>query len=335
LARIFRFHLKGDLPEMDLPRLCEGIAGFPHLDSDCGDVEAAVRAAKRSARRAGRAMTDADLEAAVFSSDPIDAVHLYRIAIHEAGHAIAAVALDDAKRFEIGTDADGPDARLRARPGGGPTKGTGFDGTSGPDDDALVQAPGGVTEPDTAPDTGQVTGQDTGQDSGQDTSRLPVQFITIRARGTLGGFVRYRTDDSPSVPPRRIILARVAGSLAGRAAEIVALGEADGGSGGSRNSDLASATQLLGELAARHGLGREGSLHWHAKGDRTAAIPESLKPAIEADLQEQMARVETIMRANRDLLVELAERLMTAKTMDAATFARDFAGRVKREEMKE
>jgi ATP-dependent Zn protease len=127
----------------------------------------------------------------------------------------------------------------------------------------------------------------------------------------------------------------LAASLAGRAAEIVALGEADGGSGESRSSDLASATQMLGELAARHGLGREGSLHWHAKGDRTAAIPDALMPAIEADLQEQMARVETIMRENRDLLLELAERLISVKTMDAATFARDFAGRVKREEMTE
>jgi hypothetical protein len=48
-----------------------------------------------------------------------------------------------------------------------------------------------------------------------------------------------------------------------------------------------------------------------------------------------MARVETIMRENRDLLLELAERLMIVKTMDALTFARDFAGRVKREEMNE
>jgi ATP-dependent Zn protease len=319
LVKIFRFHLKGDLPEMDLLNLAEGIAGFTG-----GDVEAAVRSARRAARRAGRAMTDTDLEAAVFRSDPIDDVHLHRIAIHEAGHAIAAVALDDAKRFGIGKDTERRDARLQARPDGGPTVETGIDGASGSDGRALAQIAGDATEPDAVPDTG--------QDTGQDTSHLPVQFITIKARGSLGGFVRYRMDHSPSVPPRRVVLARVAGSLAGRAAEIVALGEADGGSGGSKNSDLASATLLLGELAARHGLGREGGLHWHSTDDRKAAIPEALRPAIEADLQEQMARVETIMRANRDLLVELAERLMIVKTIDAATFARDFAGRVKCEE---
>jgi ATP-dependent Zn protease len=156
----------------------------------------------------------------------------------------------------------------------------------------------------------------------------PVDFITVRARGKVGGFVRFREDDHPVLPPRRAVLATVARKLGGRAAEIVQLGEADGGSGGPEGSDLAIATRMLAEVAARHGLGRDGSLIWYPHRDSNKPMPAAIAAAVEADLKDQQARAEAIIAANADLVVELARRLIADRTIDAETFARDFAGRV-------
>lgn len=90
LAEIFRFHLGPDLlKDVDLLPLSMASRG-----ATGADIEAMVRRAKGSARRAHRALTLDDLVAAGHVAIPaLPPEARYRIAVHEAGHAIVAIEL--------------------------------------------------------------------------------------------------------------------------------------------------------------------------------------------------------------------------------------------------
>ncbi len=89
---ILRFHLRGDLEGIDLSPVVartQGMAG--------AWLEALVRTARRTARRARRDMTLADLMNALPARAPMPAKVLAMSAIHEAGHAV--VALQSGKKI--------------------------------------------------------------------------------------------------------------------------------------------------------------------------------------------------------------------------------------------
>lgn len=85
LVGIFRQHLGADLPDADL----SGVAGLA-LGGTGADVVAWVRSARRAARTARRPMIISDLAEAVAPKDDRPRTLVERIAIHEAGHALAA-----------------------------------------------------------------------------------------------------------------------------------------------------------------------------------------------------------------------------------------------------
>lgn len=86
LAGIFRYHLRADLPGADLVTLARIATG-----STGADVASWVADARRVARSASRALTIEDLVQQVQGDDVRSDSSLFRIAAHEAGHAIAAV----------------------------------------------------------------------------------------------------------------------------------------------------------------------------------------------------------------------------------------------------
>lgn len=90
VAEIFRFHLGAELlKNVDLLPLSMASRG-----ATGADIEAIVRRAKGAARRARRALTLDDLIAAGHAGVPtLTPEARYRIAVHEAGHAIAAIEL--------------------------------------------------------------------------------------------------------------------------------------------------------------------------------------------------------------------------------------------------
>lgn len=93
----------------DLARLAAGRTG--------ADVEQAVRAAKGRARRAGRSLTIADLEACLAeASPPLTGPLRRRFAVHEAGHAIVAMALSLGTVESITIDATGGTTHIRRDP---------------------------------------------------------------------------------------------------------------------------------------------------------------------------------------------------------------------------
>lgn len=103
---IIRWHLAGALQSDDLSVIAERTEGWSGAA-----LEQLVRDARRSARRARRMVSVCDLEASLPPTVSIPAAMLRRAAVHEAGHVIAAVALQ--KPFEF--------AEIRAKeiPAGG------------------------------------------------------------------------------------------------------------------------------------------------------------------------------------------------------------------------
>nr|WP_249790324.1 AAA family ATPase [Bradyrhizobium yuanmingense] len=85
---IAKFHLEGELPEDDLSPLGPLLAG-----STGAEIMYAVRGARRAARDAGRPLTVEDIVRAVLPVEAMAPARLFRMAIHESAHAVAALAL--------------------------------------------------------------------------------------------------------------------------------------------------------------------------------------------------------------------------------------------------
>jgi cell division protease FtsH len=85
---ILNFHLDGELTKHDLSDVGGMLQG-----SSGAEIMHAVRSARRSARHAGRAMTVDDLKRAVVPIEEIPPARLFRMAVHEAAHAVAALAI--------------------------------------------------------------------------------------------------------------------------------------------------------------------------------------------------------------------------------------------------
>lgn len=88
VERIMRHHLGEDLADADLGKLA-----MQNVGATGAVIMEQVRAARRLARRAGRPMELAYLEAQIVDDDPRTADELRRSAIHEAGHVITGLAV--------------------------------------------------------------------------------------------------------------------------------------------------------------------------------------------------------------------------------------------------
>ncbi len=89
LATILRQHLGGDLPDIDLTRLTSLVPG--KTGADCA---AALRMARTAARSAGRPLHEGDLRTALLGDqNGFHAPLRSRVAVHEVGHFVVAVAL--------------------------------------------------------------------------------------------------------------------------------------------------------------------------------------------------------------------------------------------------
>ena len=84
---VARFHLNGDISE-DLSPLGPLLAG-----RSGAEIMHAVRGARRSARQAGRALTIEDLAQAALPVEAVPPARLFRMSLHEAAHAVVALAL--------------------------------------------------------------------------------------------------------------------------------------------------------------------------------------------------------------------------------------------------
>lgn len=97
IAEILDFHAAGTVPRAVLGEVAVLVTG-----ASGAQLEALVREARRSARHDGRAMTAADLKSAALGpADAIPADLLRRTAVHEAGHAFAALRFGVARTVAV------------------------------------------------------------------------------------------------------------------------------------------------------------------------------------------------------------------------------------------
>jgi cell division protease FtsH len=87
-VNILRFHLDAELRGDDLT----GIGAL--FDGSTGaEIMHAVRLARRAARNAGRPVAVDDLRRAALPAEDVPPAHLFRMAVHESAHAVAALAI--------------------------------------------------------------------------------------------------------------------------------------------------------------------------------------------------------------------------------------------------
>jgi cell division protease FtsH len=227
LTNIFRFYVGADALEgedlMPAALAARGATG--------ADVEAWVRRAKAAARRARRKLSMGDLLAQIrgrLSDLPPET--RWRVAIHEAGHVVAARALE----------------------------------------------------------IGRVIG---------------VSIVTE------GGLVEM-ANELEGDADEALIDNSIAFLLAGRAAEILVLGNPGTGSGGTRSdSDLARATELANRAETVFGYGSLGLVHIADTKATDMALYPGLLPAIRERLDRGLAHAQDLLTRHRTELDNLAKAL--------------------------
>ncbi|KQQ85693.1 AAA family ATPase [Aureimonas sp. Leaf324] len=114
LAAILAQHLGGALSSAELTPIAQILAG----SASGADAAAVAREARRSARRQGRAVTLADVELAALPVDDLSDEVRRRIAVHESGHLVVALACGSVpSSMSAGVAGTGPKVLL-GRPGG-------------------------------------------------------------------------------------------------------------------------------------------------------------------------------------------------------------------------
>lgn len=146
-----------------------------------------------------------------------------------------------------------------------------------------------------------------------------VDSVRIGGRHGAGGVTRI--DPQPTeLATRRWIEQRVIGLLSGRAAEIVLLGAASTGAGGSEHSDLAVATRLLAAMSWSYGLGEDGLIYL---ADAEAAHRElGRDPAARRRINESLKRLQEraleIISHHRAQVADIAEALIRRRFLTAS-----------------
>ncbi len=110
--RVLRFHLMRDLEHEDIgdiARICADASKTP------ADMMEAVRAARRTARRAGRNMIHADLLGRFRRPETRSEEQIRVVATHEAGHALAAALLLPERLVFVSIEPNGADSGGRLR----------------------------------------------------------------------------------------------------------------------------------------------------------------------------------------------------------------------------
>lgn len=228
IINVVGYHVGDDLTATEIDRAAHLLEG-----TTPAEVMRAVRDARRLARAAERPLVLHDLETVLAPQSEMPLDRLFRIALHECGHAVAALAIGwGTLRGIVIADQGGSLARTVIEPG---------------------------------------------------------------------------TDD---LPTRGSVEARATMLLAGRQAERIYLTEPGTGSGGDDLSDMALVTRLIGGL---HVTGLGCSRTYLAPFSETLAVlrtDKRLRRIVERDIRRLEDRALAIVRANRQALLPMAERLM-------------------------
>ena len=204
------------------------------------DIECLIRGARQKARRQKRHLTYADIKDTLSTGQSsMSEELLWRIAIHESGHALVMIG------FDLGT----------------------------------------------------------------------IQTVSV-GNGS-GGFIESDIKQH-STQNEDWINRMLAFTLAGRAAEVLILGNAGMGSGGTDQSDLAQATHLALDTETNLGFGKHHPLLYRRIQDQSLMLStnQQLANLVHKRLEAAEAMANDLLNQSQDVLLELAKRLATEKVLD-------------------
>jgi cell division protease FtsH len=162
----------------------------------------------------------------------------------------------------------------------------------------------------------------------------PVQKITIVGRGQAGGLTWYRPEDDRILMSRKKMIAQLAGSLGGRAAEQIVFDDITSGA----SSDLESVTKIARTMVTRLGmsselgqrvygqkeelifLGREIS----EQRDYSEAVAEVIDNEVRKLVDEAYNQALDILRNYRNQLDAVASKLLEVENLSRDEFEKIF-----------
>ncbi|MEX2425265.1 MAG: hypothetical protein WD401_00740, partial [Thermomicrobiaceae bacterium] len=144
-----------------------------------------------------------------------------------------------------------------------------------------------------------------------------VRKVSIVARGQAGGFTMITPDEDRGLWTRTQLEQRLAGLLAGMAAEEIVFNEVTTGS----SNDLEQATSIAASMVQRYGMGKSFGLLSAGNGTAPPLSPQTTYAAE----QEALAIVShahslalSLIRRYQDDLDRLAERLIEVETIEGS-----------------
>ena len=160
-----------------------------------------------------------------------------------------------------------------------------------------------------------------------------VEKITITPRGTAKGLTWFTPEEDQSLISRSALLARIIGTLGGRAAEQVIFGDAEVTTGAS--SDLQQVTNLARQMVTRFGMSTIGPIALEDESnsqvflggtlDQNSDYPaESMADRIDDEVCKIINYCEQkalqIIIDNRVIIDLIVERLLDLETMEGNEF---------------
>jgi len=156
----------------------------------------------------------------------------------------------------------------------------------------------------------------------------PVEKLTLIPRGQSLGLTWYTPNEELGFESRAFLLAKITGTLGGRAAEEEIFGDAEVTNGAS--ADLQTVTSIARQMVTRFGMSDLGPLSLESQGgevflgggfmSRSAEYSEKIAARIDAQVQtiaehcHRQAR--QIVRENREVIDQLVELLIEHETID-------------------
>ncbi len=168
----------------------------------------------------------------------------------------------------------------------------------------------------------------------------PVQKITIVGRGQYGGFTMYRPEEDRMLTSRKKMMAQLAGTLGGRAAEELAFDDITSGASG----DLEQVTRMARAMVTRMGmsdalgmrvygqkeelvfLGREIS----EQRDYSESVAEQIDNEVRKIVDEAYVLARNILKQYRNQLDAVAQKLLDVETITRDEFEAIFPAPVEK-----
>ena len=163
----------------------------------------------------------------------------------------------------------------------------------------------------------------------------PVHKVSIVARGMSGGYTMTIPEEDQYLRYRKKFKAELASLLGGRVAEEIVFQDVTTGA----SNDLERATKLARAMVTQYGMSDQlGPLTFGEKEElvflgREISEQRNYSEEIARQIDREVRRLvdeayhtaKRILLANREKLTEVAERLVSEETIDAATFNGMFA----------